>query len=165
MIQYATHTHTLHIPMFASAKHISRSPNTYHPNTLRRNYSQSITARTQLAHTSHTRHTYHNTYANTNRDHSRRTVNRSRRQMSTAHHIRFVFSHHPSFRICVSRLCTHHSTQFTRTHRPLLVITISVPSLWNFSHSSLPSSVTFGSSTTPSSSGCIFRIGRIAGCI
>ncbi|CAD6230443.1 GSCOCG00006760001-RA-CDS [Cotesia congregata] len=36
---------------------------------------------------------------------------------------------------------------------PLLVITISVPSLWNFSQSSLPSNVTLGSSTTPSSSG------------
>lgn len=39
------------------------------------------------------------------------------------------------------------------TYRPLFVMTISVPSLWNFSQSSLPSSVTFGSSTTPSSSG------------
>lgn len=39
------------------------------------------------------------------------------------------------------------------TYRPLLVMTISVPSLWNFSQSSLPSRVTLGSSTTPSSSG------------
>lgn len=39
------------------------------------------------------------------------------------------------------------------TYRPLFVMTISVPSLWNFSQSSLPSSVTLGSSTTPSSSG------------
>lgn len=49
------------------------------------------------------------------------------------------------------------------TNLPLLVITISVPSLWNFSQSSLPSSVTLGSSTTPSSSGCSARNGRI-GC-
>ena len=47
----------------------------------------------------------------------------------------------------------------SQTYLPLLVMTISVPSLWNFSHSSLPSSVTFGSSTTPSSSGCIARSG------
>lgn len=50
------------------------------------------------------------------------------------------------------------------THLPLLVITISVPSLWNFSQSSLPSSVTLGSSTTPSSSGWRARSGRIDGC-
>lgn len=50
------------------------------------------------------------------------------------------------------------------THLPLFVITISVPNLWNFSHNSLPSKVTFGSSTTPSSSGCNVRSGRIAGC-
>lgn len=49
------------------------------------------------------------------------------------------------------------------TNLPLLVITISVPSLWNFSQSSLPSSVTLGSSTTPSSSGWRARNGRI-GC-
>lgn len=48
-----------------------------------------------------------------------------------------------------------------RTNLPLLVITISVPSLWNFSQSSFPSSVTFGSSTTPSSSGWSARNGRI----
>lgn len=36
---------------------------------------------------------------------------------------------------------------------PDFVITISVPSLWNFSHKSFPSRVTLGSSTTPSSSG------------
>lgn len=40
-----------------------------------------------------------------------------------------------------------------QSYRPLFVITISVPSLWNFSQSSLPSNVTLGSSTTPSSSG------------
>lgn len=39
------------------------------------------------------------------------------------------------------------------TYRPLFVMTISVPSLWNFSQSSFPSRVTLGSSTTPSSSG------------
>lgn len=43
------------------------------------------------------------------------------------------------------------------------MITISVPSLWNFSQSSLPSSVTLGSSTIPSSSGWSARSGRI-GC-
>ena len=42
---------------------------------------------------------------------------------------------------------------YSETHRPLFVMTISVPSLWNFSQSSLPSRVTLGSSTTPSSSG------------
>lgn len=39
------------------------------------------------------------------------------------------------------------------------MITISVPSLWNFSQSSFPSRVTLGSSTTPSSSGGGMRAG------
>lgn len=50
-------------------------------------------------------------------------------------------------------MITMSKTTVVDTYRPLFVMTISVPSLWNFSQSSLPSSVTLGSSTTPSSSG------------
>lgn len=64
----------------------------------------------------------------------------------------------------IGELYYHNHLAYRITHLPLFVITISVPNLWNFSHKSLPSSVTFGSSTTPSSSGCIWRIGLIAGC-
>lgn len=50
-------------------------------------------------------------------------------------------------------------TMAEKSYLPLLVMTISVPSLWNFSQRSLPSRVTLGSSTTPSSSGWIARNG------
>jgi len=56
---------------------------------------------------------------------------------------------------CIKRATLSCQIGLTKesTYRPLLVMTISVPSLWNFSHKSLLSSVTLGSSTTPSSSG------------
>ena len=49
------------------------------------------------------------------------------------------------------------------TNLPVLVMTISVPLLWNCSHSSLCSRVTFGSSCTLSSSGAAAAGGRNPG--
>ena len=48
---------------------------------------------------------------------------------------------------------------YINNHLPHLVMTISVPNLWNLSHNSLVSRVTLGSSTIPSSSGIMERRG------
>ena len=94
----------------------------------------------------------------------RQTYRHNRRQVTCSGYLTWIIAFLSFFSIGFrTSLQLPFLKKKCQSYLPDFVMTISVPSLWNFSHRSFPSRVTFGSSTTPSSSGWMALRGRMAG--